>query len=111
MSMQNFFKTYLEAPKNLDNASSRLYVIASANIPFAMLIHLLYIPLFLWMNVPEMAVVNIGSVITWIFVLYSIRKMLFSVAWILFTAEIMIHAAFCNYYVGWGFGNQYFYSP
>lgn len=108
MSIQNFFKTYLEAPKNLDGASSRLYVIASANIPFAMLIHILYIPLFLWMKVPEMAVVNIGSVITWIFVLYSIRKMLFSVAWILFTAEIMIHAAFCNYYVGWGFGNQYF---
>ena len=108
MNMQTFFKSYFEAPKDLDNASSRLYVIASANIPFAMLIHLLYIPLFLWMNVPEMALVNIFSVIAWAFVLYCIRKMMFSTAWILFTAEIMLHAGFCSHYVGWGFGNQYF---
>ena len=108
MSIKTFFKSYLEAPKDLDNASARLYVIASANIPFAMLIHILYIPLFLWMKVPEMAVVNIFSVIAWAGVLYSVRRMMFSIAWILFTAEIMIHSAFCNYYVGWGFGNQYF---
>jgi hypothetical protein len=111
MNMQTFFKSYLEAPKNLDNASSRLYVIASANIPFALLVHLLYIPLFMWMKVPEMALVNILSVIAWAFVLYCIRRMMFSTAWILFTAEIMIHSAFCNYYVGWGFGNQYFLFP
>ena len=108
MNMQTFFKSYLEAPKDLDNASSRLYVIASANIPFAILIHLLYIPLFLWMNVPEMALINIASVIAWVFVLYCIRQMMFSTAWILFTAEIMLHAGFCSHYVGWGFGNQYF---
>ena len=108
MNMQTFFKSYLEAPKDLDNASSRLYVIASANIPFAILIHLLYIPLFLWMKVPEMALINIASVIAWVFVLYCIRQMMFSTAWILFTAEIMLHAGFCSHYVGWGFGNQYF---
>jgi len=108
MNLQTYFKNYLEAPKHLDNASSRLYVIASANIPFAILIHTLYIPLFLWMKLPEMAAVNICSIIAWLFVLYSIRKMIFSVAWIIFTAEIMIHAAFCNHYAGWGFGNQYF---
>ena len=104
MNMQ----TYLEAPKNLDGASSRLYVIASANIPFAMLIHILYIPLFMWMKVPEMALVNIFSVIAWAFVLYSVRRMMFSTAWVIFTAEIMLHAGFCSHYVGWGFGNQYF---
>jgi len=108
MNMQTFFKSYFEAPKDLDNASSRLYVIASANIPFAMLIHILYIPLFMWMKVPEMALVNILSVIAWAFVLYCIRQMMFSTAWILFTAEIMLHAGFCSHYVGWGFGNQYF---
>ena len=108
MSIQNLFKTYLEAPKNLDSASSRLYVIASANIPFAMLIHILYIPLFLWMNVPEMALINIFSVIAWAFVLYCIRQLMFSTAWVIFTAEIMLHAGFCSHYVGWGFGNQYF---
>ncbi len=73
MNMQTFFKNYFEAPKDLDNASSRLYVIASANIPFAMLIHILYIPLFMWMKVPEMALVNIASVIAWAFVLYSVQ--------------------------------------
>lgn len=101
-------QTYLKAPKNLDGASSRLYVIASANIPFAMLIHILYIPLFMWMKVPEMALVNIFSIIAWAFVLYSVRRMMFSTAWVIFTAEIMLHAGFCSHYVGWGFGNQYF---
>ena len=108
MNLQTFFKSYFEAPKDLDNASSRLYVIASANIPFAMLIHILYIPLFMWMKVPEMALVNILSVIAWAFVLYSVRRMMFSTAWVIFTAEIMLHAGFCSHYVGWGFGNQYF---
>ncbi len=108
MNLQTFFKSYFEAPKDLDNASSRLYVIASANIPFAMLIHILYIPLFMWMKVPEMALINICSVIAWAFVLYSVRRMMFSTAWVIFTAEIMLHAGFCSRYVGWGFGNQYF---
>ena len=108
MRIQPFFKSYFETPKDLDNASSRLYVIASANIPFAMLIHILYIPLFLWINVPEMALINTFSVIAWALVLYCIRQMMFSTAWILFTAEIMLHAGFCSHYVGWGFGNQYF---
>jgi hypothetical protein len=80
MNMQTFFKSYFETPKDLDNASSRLYVITHANIPFAMLIHILYIPLFLWMNVPEMALINIFSVIAWAFVLYCIRKIMFSTA-------------------------------
>jgi len=108
MRIQPFFKSYFETPKDLDNASSRLYVIASANIPFAMLIHIIYIPLFLWINVPEMALINTFSVIAWALVLYCIRQMMFSTAWILFTAEIMLHAGFCSHYVGWGFGNQYF---
>lgn len=108
MSIDIFFKKYLEAPRDLDNASSRLYVIASVNIPFAMLIHMAYIPLFLWMNVPEMAFLNIFSVIAWASVLYCIRRLMFAVSWIIFTAEIMLHAGFCNHYVGWGFGNQYF---
>ena len=108
MNMQTFFKNYFETPKDLDNASLRLYVITHANIPFAMLIHILYIPLFMWMNVPEMALVNIFSVIAWAFVLYCIRQLMFSTAWVIFTAEIMLHAGFCSHYVGWGFGNQYF---
>ena len=55
-----------------------------------------------------MALINVFSVIAWAFVLYCIRQMMFSTAWILFTAEIMLHAGFCSHYVGWGFGNQYF---
>jgi len=83
-------------------------MIATVTIPLALIIHLLYIPLFYWMGLPVLVVYNIVSTGAWFLVLHLVRRVRFNEAWCVFTTEIFIQAILCVLYAGWAFGYQYY---
>ncbi len=106
--IQARIRTYLTPPSGSDPCFRRLFILGSVTCLPAILIHVLYVPLFLWMQLPVLAVFNIGSVIAWIVVLMLIRRGRFTAAWCLSATEMLIQAGLCVHYAGWGFGFQYF---
>ena len=83
-------------------------MIATVTIPLALIIHLLYIPLFYWMGLPVLVIYNIISTGAWFLVLHLVRRVRFNEAWCVFTTEIFIQAILCVLYAGWAFGYQYY---
>ena len=83
-------------------------MIATVTIPLALFIHLLYIPLFYWMELPVLVVYNMVSTGAWFLVLHLVRRVRFNEAWCVFTTEIFIQAILCVLYAGWAFGYQYY---
>ena len=83
-------------------------MIATVTIPLALIIHLLYIPLFYWMELPVLVVYNMVSTGAWFLVLHLVRRVRFNEAWCVFTTEIFIQAILCVLYAGWAFGYQYY---
>ena len=83
-------------------------MIATVTIPLALIIHLLYIPLFYWMGLPVLVIYNMVSTGAWFLVLHLVRRVRFNEAWCVFSVEILIQAILCVQYAGWSFGFQYY---
>lgn len=108
MQIPSSIQNWLKPNQKLDPASERIFMIATVTIPLALIIHLLYIPLFHWMGLPVLVVYNMVSTGAWFLVLHLVRRVRFNEAWCVFTTEIFIQAILCVLYAGWAFGYQYY---
>lgn len=108
MQIPSSIQNWLKPNQKLDPASERIFMIATVTIPLALIIHLLYIPLFYWMGLPVLVIYNMVSTGAWFLVLHLVRRVRFNEAWCVFSVEILIQAILCVQYAGWSFGFQYY---
>jgi diguanylate cyclase (GGDEF)-like protein len=87
---------------------SRLTFIMERTLLVSFICHFCFIPLFIWLGVREMAVLNIFSSAVLLLSLFFTRKRIFIPAFIIGTSEIIIHAILAVNFLGWGSGFHYY---
>jgi diguanylate cyclase (GGDEF)-like protein len=87
---------------------SRLTSVMGLTLLASFICHFCFIPLFLWLGVQEMVVLNIFSSIALIVSVFLVRRRWFVAAFIIGTGELIIHAILAVHYIGWGSGFHYF---
>ncbi len=87
---------------------SRLASIMSNTLLASFTCHFCFIPLFLWLDVEEMVVLNIFSTIALFLSLVLIKNQRFIPAFIIGTGELITHAILAVHYIGWGSGFHYY---
>ena len=87
---------------------SRLASIMSNTLLASFICHFCFIPLFIWLDVSEMVVLNIYSSVALFLSLILIKNQKFIAAFIIGTGELIIHAILAVHYIGWGSGFHYY---
>jgi diguanylate cyclase (GGDEF)-like protein len=87
---------------------SRLTSVMGLTLLASFICHFCFIPLFLWLDVHEMVVLNIYSSIVLALSVFLVQRRLFVPAFILGTGELIIHAILAVHFIGWGSGFHYF---
>ena len=105
---KNFSKSFSELSENVPPKYYRYYFVGGYTFFAALLFHFFFIFIFLLISVKSLALLNIGSTLLWIFILWSHLKgkRITSVSLALF--EINLHAVMCVVFIGWGTGFQYY---
>jgi diguanylate cyclase (GGDEF)-like protein len=70
--------------------------------------HLCFIPLFLWLGIREMVILNFFSTSILLFSVFLTRKRNFTPAYIMGITEIIVHAMAAVYFIGWNGGFHYY---
>ena len=104
----SLFKGFSVLPENVLPKYYRYYFLASYGFFIALIFHLLFIPLFSLISVTPLALYNVGSSIIWIFILWQHLKGKIIVSIFIAILEIILHAALCVVFIGWGTGFQYY---
>ncbi len=73
--------------------------------------HALFIPLFFWLGIPELAIFNIFSTLLWVLAYYLNRAAHHREAIIFAAIESITHAALATYFLGWDSGFHYYFLP
>ena len=73
--------------------------------------HSLFIPLFFWIGVPELAIFNIFSSLLWVLAYFLNRAAHHREAIIFAAIESIVHAALATYFLGWDSGFHYYFLP
>lgn len=107
-AIANVLRWWYATPPELTSAERRFHSAAAAGYPQGWAIHLLFIFLFLYWNVPALAIANVFSVILWTaaIIFWRYRYQHLSIVTVAF--EVIIHAALSVQYLGWGSGMQYY---
>jgi adenylate cyclase len=95
-------------PPHITPARRRFYTTIAVGIPPSWSIHFVYIFLFAYWGVWPLAIANVFSVLLWTISAVLWRQRRLVSAYTVISLEIAIHAALVIYYVGSGFGVQYF---
>lgn len=96
-------------PKNVDRYDHRVYYSMLLASTLAMLLHLSWIFIFGGLGFTALSLVNIGSVLIWILnIAMLVRCGAVLAAVLVGASEVVVHQFLAVYYVGWGFGFQYF---
>jgi len=98
----------LTAPK-ISRDYFRLFIALNYLCYLGIVAHLLFIPLFYQLNLPELAVINVFSVQFWVAGFLLNRAALHVEAFIVVAIESMIHAILATYYLGWDAGFHYYF--
>lgn len=96
----------MKAPSGLEDY--RLYAVVASMGYLGIVVHLLLIPLFWWMGVTVMALLNIASSAVWICAWLVNRRGRRALAIGLMTGEIVVHSLAAARLVGWEAGFQYY---
>jgi diguanylate cyclase (GGDEF)-like protein len=87
---------------------SRLAFIMERTLLVSFICHFCFIPLFIWLGVREMVVLNMFSSAALFLSIFLTRKRIFIPAFIIGTSEIIIHAILAIKFIGWGSGFHYY---
>lgn len=72
-----------------------------------MLVHIIYFIMFLYINKPYLSMMNIASVLVYIYLAYILKDAnMIQRVLVLARFEIFIHAFVCTFTLGWGYGFQ-----
>ena len=96
-------------PSNVDRYDHRTYYsMLIANI-MAFLLHLSWIFIFYWLDFTTLSLINVGSVLIWIFnIAILCKRGAVLTAVVVGSAEVVSHQFLAIYYLGWGYGFQYY---
>jgi len=88
------------------NISRRFFRAALITSLFGLPAHMIFLIIFAVLGEREMVYVNIGSVVIWLTAVFLARSGRVLGGLLLISAEVVIHAIFAVYYVGWHSGFQ-----
>ena len=104
----NFLKNISELSENVPPKYYRFYVSGGYGFFAALLFHFFFIFIFFLISVKTLALLNIGSTLLWIFILWSHLKGKRIVSVSLAMFEVNLHAVMCIIFIGWSTGFQYY---
>ncbi|MGE5842967.1 MAG: adenylate/guanylate cyclase domain-containing protein [Deltaproteobacteria bacterium] len=106
--MRKFLNKLSTLPEDVPPKYYRFYFVGGYTFFAALVFHIVFIFIFFLISVKPLALLNIGSTLLWIFILWShlIGKKMTSVS--LATFEINFHAAMCVVFIGLNTGFQYY---
>jgi len=87
----------------------RLYIAMNYLCYLGFSVHTLFIPLFFWVGVPELALFNIFSSVCWVLGYFFNRAGNHTHAIALLAFESIAHALLATYFLGWESGFHYYF--
>jgi adenylate cyclase len=106
--INQWLRDYLTPPPHLDRPDKRSYAIASAAFPMGVVIHMVFVALFVWLDQPAMALFNVASVVIWLVALVQARSGRFILTFTLIAIEMILHSGLAVQTLGTAFGFQYY---
>ncbi|MCK4744062.1 MAG: GGDEF domain-containing protein [Sulfuriflexus sp.] len=98
-------------PAKISRDNYRLYVALDYLCYLGFGAHALFVPLFFWIGIPELAIFNIFSVLLWVLAYFLNRAAHHREAIIITIVESVVHAALATYFLGWESGFHYYFLP
>ena len=105
---KSFFRSFSELPESVPSKHYRYYVVGGYGFFAALVFHFFFIFIFFLISVKPLAILNIGSTLLWIFILWSHLKGKGITSASLGLFEVNLHAVMCVLLIGWGTGFQYY---
>ncbi|MFC1821974.1 adenylate/guanylate cyclase domain-containing protein [Thermodesulfobacteriota bacterium] len=106
--LAGLFKRFSILPEDVPSKHYRYYFVANYAFFIGLMFHLLFILLFSLISVKPLALLNVGSSIIWIFILWLHLKGKMIAGVFGAISEIIVHAALCVVLIGWDTGFQYY---
>jgi class 3 adenylate cyclase len=106
--IRRFKNGFTELPPGLPAEHYRFHVVGSYAFQFGLIGHFCLIILFLSISVISLALLNVGSTLAWVFIVWAHFKGRRTLSVSLAIIEVVIHAIVCVVAIGWGAGFQYF---
>ena len=97
--------------KYVEREDYRLFVVVNFISYLGFFTHLIFIPLFFWINVDILAWFNFFSVTIWFVSFLLNRRGLHTRAIVLISLEVFLHAVVATYILGWDSGFHYYLVP
>ena len=94
-----------------DHKNNRLYNILKKACFLGAIVHILFIFFFLSIGSLWLSVVNILSVLIWLFALYQNQRGRYLLTTLTATFEVIVHAVLATHFLGLGMGFHYFLWP
>jgi class 3 adenylate cyclase len=98
---------WLTVPPTLRGKERWGYGVYNIAIPLAWSIHVAFTFLFLYWQVPPLALFNMLSVVIWSLAFFTKQRLHLRLTFFMIYFEILAHAILCFLFLGWGFGYQY----
>lgn len=92
-------------------ARDRIFQVIDRGTACGIVVHLAFIPLFMWLGLAVLAWVNVASVATWFAARTYNRRGAHAVAAGLVAAQVVVHAVLAVSFAGWGSGFHYYMVP
>lgn len=103
------FGWLFDVPSSVERYDYRMYLSMIIANYIALLLHLSWVFIFYALDFMPLSIINVVSVIFWIFSIKMLRgwgAMLTAV--VLGSTEVLIHQFLAVYYLGWGYGFQFY---
>ncbi|MDH5424202.1 MAG: GGDEF domain-containing protein [Gammaproteobacteria bacterium] len=97
--------------EHVERENYRLFVVLNFVSYVGFLAHLLFITLFLWINLNFLAIFNVFSVSAWLAAYLLNRHGRHVEAVLLVSIEVFSHAIVATYFLGWDSGFHYYFMP
>jgi len=93
----------------IERENYRLYIALNYLCYLGFGAHSLFIPLFFWLGIPELAIFNIFSSLLWALAYFLNHAAHHREAIIFAAIESVVHAALATYFLGWDSGFHYYF--
>ena len=94
---------------DISRENYRLYVALNYLCYLGFGVHALFIPLFFWLDLPELAIFNVFSIVLWALAYFLNRAARHTDAIIFAAIESIVHATLATYFLGWNSGFHYYF--
>jgi diguanylate cyclase (GGDEF)-like protein len=100
-----------ELPEDIQAENYRMYVVVNYMSYLGISAHVLFIPLFIWLDVWPLVLFNMISIIAWVTGQRLNRQGQHYTAVLIICIEVILHAFLAVYFLGWDSGFHYYLVP